>query len=85
MPGIKQAMPRATKPPGAKQAMPPGAKQAMPPGAKQAMPGAERYCQPSTPPCCERATGKPFLVKSCWQPRVIRVGRAISEDGLNGS
>ena len=71
MPGIKQAMPRA--------------KRAKPPRAKQPMPGAKRYCQPRTPPCCERAAGKPVLVKSCWQPRVIRVGRAISEDGLNGS
>ena len=61
-----------------------GAKRAMP-GTKQAMPGTKHYCQPRTPPCCERAAGKPVLVKRCWQPRVIRVGRTISEDGLNGS
>ena len=62
----------------------PGAKWAKP-RAKLIYPRTKRFRQPKTPPCCERATGRPFLVKSCWQPRVIRVGRAISEDALNGS
>ena len=54
-------------------------------GAKLISPGTKRCRQPKTPPCFERATGRPFLVKGCRQPRVLRVGRAISEDGLNGS
>ena len=81
MPGAK---PRAKT--GAKRAMP-RAKQAKT-RAKQAKTRAKqakRYCQPKTPPCCERAAGRLFLVKSCRQPRVIRVGREISEDDLNGS
>ena len=69
--------------PEAKRAMP-EAKRAMP-RAKRAMPRIRRYCQPEMLPCCEHAAGRPFLVKNCWQPRVIRVERAISEDGLNGS
>ena len=80
MPGAKRAMPRAK--PEAKWAKL-RAKQAMP-GAKRAMPGAKRYCRPKTPPCWKRATRRPFLVKNCWQPRVIRVARAISEGDLNG-
>ena len=84
MPRAKQAKPRA------KQAMlgaKPEAKRAKPramPGAKRAKPRAKRYCRPKTPPCWKCATGRPFLVKNCSQPRVIRVGRAISEGDLNG-
>ena len=80
---MPRAKPRAKT--GAKTEAMPRAKTGAKTGAKQAMPEAKRYCQPKTPPCCEPAAGRLSLVKSCRQPQVIRVGREISEDDLNGS
>ena len=78
--GAKRAMPRAKQAKTRAKQAKTRAKQAKT-RAKQ----AKRYCQPKTPPCCEPAAGRLFLVKSCRQPQVIRVGREISEDDLNGS
>ena len=80
--GAKKAMPRAKRRPSRAMSR---AKRRAKQGPSRAKTRAKRYCRPRTPPCCEPAAGRPFPVKICRQPRAIRVGRAISEDGWSGS